>query len=75
MGVGFGLFLCFRGMVECEWRGIVYIWVFLYKGWCVSVVYVCMLRGGYVGMGGAVRVSLFLYMCVLVGVEKMGVWF
>lgn len=41
MGVGFGLFLCFRGMVECEWRGIVYIWVFLYKGWSVGGVLFC----------------------------------
>lgn len=51
LGVGFGLFLCFRGMVECEWRGIVYIWVFLYKEWSVGGVF----RGFWVyflGCGG-----------------------
>lgn len=25
VGVGFGLFLCFRGMVVCGWRGVAYV--------------------------------------------------
>lgn len=25
VGVGFGLFLCFRGMVERGWRGVAYV--------------------------------------------------